>query len=108
MIAAYWVHFSGQMHFRKVAKNFGQCAFLSAREFEHGRFRALFAGTFWPKMQNGRNFTQKEAVSPQHSAKPTPKPEYNRVRFGDRPGAKVGGGGVIALEDFVEVHANLG
>jgi len=26
------------------AKNLGQCGFLSAREIEHGRFRALFAG----------------------------------------------------------------
>jgi hypothetical protein len=39
---------------RKDAKNFGQWRFLSAREIEHGRFRALFAGTFWPKIQNGR------------------------------------------------------
>jgi hypothetical protein len=44
----------GQVYCRKVAKNFGQCVFLSAREIEHGQFRALFAGTFWPKMQNGR------------------------------------------------------
>jgi hypothetical protein len=30
----------------EVAKNFGQYAFVSAREIEHGRFRALFAGSF--------------------------------------------------------------
>jgi hypothetical protein len=35
---------------RKVAKNFGQSVFFSAREIEHGRFRALFAGMFWPKI----------------------------------------------------------
>jgi hypothetical protein len=32
----------GHLYFWKVAKNFGQCGFLSAREVEHGRFRALF------------------------------------------------------------------
>jgi hypothetical protein len=45
----------GQVYFRKGAENFGRAAFLSAREIEHGRFRALFAGTFCPKMQNGRS-----------------------------------------------------
>jgi hypothetical protein len=44
----------GQVYCRKDAKNFGQWRFLSAREIEHGQFRALFAGSFWPKMQNGR------------------------------------------------------
>jgi hypothetical protein len=42
------------MYLQKVAKNFGQCGFLSAREIEHGQFRALFAGMFCLKMQNGR------------------------------------------------------
>src|SRR5437660_4481993 len=36
----------GQAYFRKVAENFGQCVNFSAREIEHGRFRALFAGSF--------------------------------------------------------------
>jgi hypothetical protein len=27
----------------KLQENFGQCGFFSAREVEHGRFRALFA-----------------------------------------------------------------
>ena len=44
----------GQMYCWKVARNFGQCVNLSAYEIEHGRFRALFAGSFCPKMQNGR------------------------------------------------------
>jgi len=43
----------GQVYCRKVAKNFGQLSNLSAREIEHGQFRALFADMFWPKMQNG-------------------------------------------------------
>jgi len=43
----------GQLYFRKDAKNFGQSP-SSACEIEHGRFRALFAGPFCPKMQNGR------------------------------------------------------
>jgi len=34
----------GQVYFWKVAKNFGQQTFLSAREDEHGRFRAFFPG----------------------------------------------------------------
>ena len=34
----------GQLYLQKVAKNFGQSAFLSACEIEHGRFRALFMG----------------------------------------------------------------
>ncbi len=53
----------GQLYSQKDAKNSGQSAFLSAREIEHGRFRALFAGWFWPKM------SQHSAVSNQHSAK---------------------------------------
>jgi hypothetical protein len=36
------------------AKNFGQRVNFSACEIEHDRFRALFAGIFCPKMQNGR------------------------------------------------------
>jgi len=44
----------GQVYCWKDAKNFGQQQFLSAREIEHGQFRALFAGSFCPKMQNGR------------------------------------------------------
>jgi hypothetical protein len=36
----------GHLYCRKDAKNLGQCSFLSAREIEHGRFRALFAGKF--------------------------------------------------------------
>jgi hypothetical protein len=47
------VHGWGTVFFWKVAKNFGQCAFLSAREIEHGQFRALFAGMFCRKIQNG-------------------------------------------------------
>jgi hypothetical protein len=39
---------------RKVAKNFGQWRCLSAREVEHGQFRALFAGMFCRKMHDGR------------------------------------------------------
>src|SRR5579864_4931848 len=50
----------GQVYFRKVAKNFGQCANLSACEIEHGRFRALFAGSFCSKMQNGRTSPKKQ------------------------------------------------
>jgi hypothetical protein len=34
-------------YYRKVTKNLGQSAFLSACEIEHGHFRALFAGIFW-------------------------------------------------------------
>jgi hypothetical protein len=41
--------------FGKVAENFGQYAFFSAREIEHGRFRALFADGFGAKIQNGRS-----------------------------------------------------
>src|SRR6478609_2022773 len=55
-----WALYSG-----KVAKNSGQCGCLSAREIEHGRFRALFAGVFWPKMQ--------VALSSQHSARRKPR-----------------------------------
>jgi hypothetical protein len=44
----------GHLSFRKVAKNFGQHTFLSACEIEHGRFRALFAGMFCPKIHDGR------------------------------------------------------
>jgi len=44
----------GQVYCRKDAKNLGQSTILSACEIEHGQFRALFAGLFWPKMQNGR------------------------------------------------------
>jgi len=60
----------GQLYLQKVAKNFGQSAFLSACEIEHGQFRAFFACMFWPKMQNGRiSFKkQKEAFSSQRSA----------------------------------------
>ena len=36
----------GHLYSQKVTKNFGQSAFLSAREIEHGRFRALFAVGF--------------------------------------------------------------
>jgi hypothetical protein len=50
----------GHLYFRKVAQNLDQSAFLSAREIEHGRFRALFAGWFCSKMQS--------ALSTQHSA----------------------------------------
>jgi len=39
----------GQVYLRKVAENFGRCVFFSAREMEHGRFRALFAALFDPK-----------------------------------------------------------
>jgi len=46
-------HVDRAVFFWKVAKNFGQCAFLSAREIEHGQFRALFAGMFCRKIQNG-------------------------------------------------------
>jgi hypothetical protein len=73
---------------QKDAKTFGHCRFLSAREIEHGRFRALFAGSFCPKMQNGGTLPEsskihlpagksgkvtttmdrKEALSSQHSA----------------------------------------
>jgi hypothetical protein len=35
-----------QVYCWKVAKNFGQYTILSAREIEHGRFRALFADGF--------------------------------------------------------------
>ena len=58
----------GQVYCRKVAKNFGQSRFLSAREIEHGRFRALFARSFYPKMQNGRT---------------SPKSKKNRVPCGE-------------------------
>jgi hypothetical protein len=51
------------MYSQKVAKNLGQSAFLSAREIEHGRFRALFAGWFCPKMQNGRTSPQKQKLN---------------------------------------------
>jgi hypothetical protein len=44
----------GQVYCWKDAKNFGQSAILSAREIEHGQFRALFAGMFCPKMHDGR------------------------------------------------------
>src|SRR5690242_21961690 len=44
-----------QLSRRKVAKNFGQWSFLSAREDEHGRFRAFVADRFRIKMQNGRS-----------------------------------------------------
>jgi hypothetical protein len=43
---------NGHLYSWKVAKNSGQCDFLSACEIEHGRFRALFAGMFLPKMQS--------------------------------------------------------
>jgi hypothetical protein len=36
----------GQLYCRKVARNFGRWRFLSAREVEHGQFRALFACSF--------------------------------------------------------------
>jgi hypothetical protein len=44
----------GHLYCWKVTKNFGQCVNFSAREIEHGRFRALFAASFSRKMQNGR------------------------------------------------------
>ena len=53
----------GRLYCRKDAKNSGQWRFLSARENEHGRFRALFAGTFWPKMQNGRTSPKNKKLS---------------------------------------------
>jgi hypothetical protein len=56
----------GQVYCRKVAKNFGQLSNLSAREIEHGRFRALFAGMFWPKMQNGRTSPKNKQLSFPH------------------------------------------
>jgi hypothetical protein len=45
------------LSFWKDAKNFGQRGsdgFTSSEKMGDERFRALFAGTFWPKMQNGR------------------------------------------------------
>jgi hypothetical protein len=45
---------AGAVYLQKVAKNFGQWRFLSAREIEHGQFRALFAGMFCRKMHDGR------------------------------------------------------
>ena len=44
----------------EVTKNFGQCVNFSAREIEHGLFRALFARSFCPKMQNGRTLPKKQ------------------------------------------------
>jgi hypothetical protein len=68
----------GQVYCRKVAKNFGQSAFLSAREIEHGRFRALFAHGFALRYRmvelRPKNKKKHSAVSPQHSAKLTPRP----------------------------------
>jgi hypothetical protein len=52
----------GQLYCRKGAKNFGQSAFLSACELEHGRFRALFAVGF------GLRCCQHSALSSQQSA----------------------------------------
>jgi len=59
-----------QLSCKKLRKNLGQCGKFSAREIGHGRvhvrplsrrkqfderFRALFAGRFGAKMQNGRS-----------------------------------------------------
>ena len=49
----------GQLYCRKVAKNLGRCGIFSAREIEHGQFRALFATRFGPKMQNGRSLPKR-------------------------------------------------
>jgi hypothetical protein len=57
----------GQVYCRKVTKNFGQSAFLSAREIEHGRFRALFAGGFALRCRMVE-FHPKAAFSSQYSA----------------------------------------
>jgi len=60
----------GQLYFQKVAKNFGQSDFLSAREIEHGRFRALFAGGFALRYKmvelHPKNKKKHSAVSLQH------------------------------------------
>jgi len=69
------VHKCGQVYCQKVAKNFGQCVNFSAREIEHGRFRALFAGRFWPKMQSALSRRQ-SAIS--QNRKPTSKAFYHR------------------------------
>jgi hypothetical protein len=53
----------GQMYCRKVTKSFGQSAILSAREIEHGRFRSLFGGWLWPKIQNGRTSPKNKKLS---------------------------------------------
>jgi hypothetical protein len=50
----------GQLYCRKDAKNSGQCGNPSAREIEHGQFRALFARRFCPKIQNGRSVPKKQ------------------------------------------------
>src|SRR5579871_2293316 len=85
----------GQLSFRKVAKNFGQSAFLSAREIEHGRFRALFAGWFCSKMQNGRILLKSKkkhsAASPQPKSKNISPQRTRRTQRRKRAGEKVVG-----------------
>jgi hypothetical protein len=93
---------AGQVYCRKVTKNFGQWRFLSAREIEHVRFRALFADEVWAKMQNGRTCT--EALSsqhPQHSAKTDRKGKTN---FTAKP--LHGADAEVAEKDQHEPYAN--
>jgi hypothetical protein len=87
----------GQLYFRKVAKNFGQSAFLSAREIEHGRFRALFAVPFWPRMQNGRaspkSSIQQSVFSVQRNQDQRLITTEDTEGTENRAGEKAGGGG---------------
>jgi hypothetical protein len=46
------VHGRGRCSFGKLQRILAS-AFLSTREIEHGQFRALFAGMFCSKIQNG-------------------------------------------------------
>jgi hypothetical protein len=81
---------------RKVTKNFGQSAFLSACEIEHGQFRALFAGWFCSKMQNGRtslkNKKKHSAVSPQPKSRTFHRKGREGRKERKRAGEKVCGG----------------
>jgi len=67
------LHKQWALYCRKDAKNSGQWGFLSTCEDEHGRFRALFAGMFWPKMQNGRTSPKNKKLS---------SPVYRKGRSG--------------------------
>ena len=92
------------MYFRKVTKNFGQSAFLSAREIEHGQFRALFADTFWSKMQNGQTSPKNKKRSVQQSAL-SMQPNQDPLTTKDRKDTKEDEG----LQPVItETHANLG
>jgi hypothetical protein len=85
----------GQVYCWKVTKNFGHSAILSAREIEHGRFRALFAASFALRcrMVELRRKTKRSIQQSALSIQPNQhrNPSYKRVWFGGRAGEKASG-----------------